>query len=108
MTRQNTIRNACQNSVLLERTLGVVLWTGLVAVLFASHTCDRALPWPRAPGELNMTARAGSLDPARAASFGSMLTRWTRSAQRLRAASSSRTASPKARPISLNVNGLPR
>jgi len=34
MTRQNTIRNACQNSVLLERTLGVVLWTGLVAVLF--------------------------------------------------------------------------
>lgn len=35
MTRQNTLRNAFQNSVLLERALGVVLWSGLFAVLFA-------------------------------------------------------------------------
>ena len=34
MTRQTTIRNAFQTSVLFERALGLVLWTGLIAVLF--------------------------------------------------------------------------
>lgn len=34
MTRQTTARNAFQNSLLLERALGILLWTGLVAVLF--------------------------------------------------------------------------
>ena len=34
MTRQTTIRSAFQTSLLFERTLGLVLWTGLIAVLF--------------------------------------------------------------------------
>ncbi len=34
MTRQTTIRSAFQTSLLFERALGLVLWTGLIAVLF--------------------------------------------------------------------------
>jgi hypothetical protein len=34
MSRPHTARTPFQNAALLERALGVLLWTGLVAVLF--------------------------------------------------------------------------